>query len=342
MKIVLSYCCSILCFACAAQNVGVGTVFPQAKLHVRNDFEVLRLQGQSQFLSFYDNLGNYTGFLWNNNNTSIELGTPAGSGFPVRISPGLLPAASFLPTGYVGIGVTNPLYRLDVNGRMLIRHFAETAGIWFNNSTNTSAPGFVGLVNDNEIGFWGGVAGWSVRTNTNNGNTGFGVAPDDNAKLYTEGTTALYTKGSFTTSTALKIGRGKLVVENAGVNTTTNVFVHKATAANTPDPGGYTVIDHPLCNNNPSAILIVTMNGTYGSGAGEGFNTPPEHIGSGPGSPQIVSTTSFMVVYNGPGSVYYAAASAFARDKWLIRTYAGQSVSSPLNFNFNVMIVNPN
>ncbi len=37
-------------------------------------------------------------------------------------------------------------------------------------------------------------------------------------------------------------------------------FVHTATAANTS--GNYTLIDHPLTNNDPNAIVLVTHNGT--------------------------------------------------------------------------------
>ncbi|MBU1877357.1 MAG: hypothetical protein KJ734_00240, partial [Chloroflexi bacterium] len=35
-------------------------------------------------------------------------------------------------------------------------------------------------------------------------------------------------------------------------------FVHTTTAANTS--GNYTYIDHPLTNNNPNAIVLVTQN----------------------------------------------------------------------------------
>lgn len=324
-----------------AQNVGIGTTTPSSKLHIKNDYELLRLQGTSSYLTFYDNTETYIGYFWNRNNTSIDIGTASAS-IPVTISPNLNTVATFHPNGNLGLGVANPGFRLDVSGRIRLRHQGATAGMWLNNSTNTTSPAFVGLASNNEVGFYGDAAGWQLLMNTTTGNVGIGSAPGAAEKLRVESSgTALYTGGFSTSSTAVKLGTGKVVVEGAGVNTATSTFVHKATAANSPGAAGYTVIDNPYCNGNPQAILIVTMNGTYGSGSGPGYNDTPEQFGSS-GDAQIVSTTSFMVVYNGPGCSFYAAAPAYARDKWLIRTYTGRSVSSPLNFNFNVMAVNPN
>jgi len=244
--------------------------------------------------------------------------------------------------GKIGIGIDNPAFILDINGRTRIRHNAATAGIWFNNSDNTISPGFVGMFDDNTIGFYGSGLGWSLMTNTDNGNTALGGAlPDDNIRLLTQSDNiALYTGGTSTTSTAIKLGTGKLVVEGSGVNTNTSVFVHKSTASNTPAGFGFTVINNPYCNSNPGAILITTMNATYGVGAGPGYNDLPEVVGDS--HAQIMSTTSFMVFYNGPGGFFYASSPDYARDKWCIRTYSGQEVADPTNFNFNVMVVNPN
>ena len=61
--------------------------------------------------------------------------------------------------------------------------------------------------------------------------------------------------------TALAIDGGAIRVKGAGANTATAVFVHQCTSGNVvSSPGGntITVIDHPMCNNNPNAILFVT------------------------------------------------------------------------------------
>jgi hypothetical protein len=51
-----------------------------------------------------------------------------------------------------------------------------------------------------------------------------------------------------------------------------NVFVHTATAANSTD--NYTVIDHPLTNDNPNAIAFATQNYNPG-GVGGKYNDQP-------------------------------------------------------------------
>jgi hypothetical protein len=62
---------------------------------------------------------------------------------------------------------------------------------------------------------------------------------------------------------ALQIADGYIKVDGAGVGTATPVFIHQVTSGNRGDIDGdgvydYTTIDHPLCNGNPSSILIVT------------------------------------------------------------------------------------
>jgi hypothetical protein len=292
----------LIIFRCLSQNVGIGITNPLAKLHIKNDFEIMRLQGQNHYISFYDNAGNYKGYLWNRNNSSIDLGTASGSGLPITISPNTITSASFTSNGFVGIGVTNPLYIMDINGRMRLRYAGETPGIWFNNQANNATPGFVGMMDDNNIGFYGSVAGWPFLMDINNGHVGMGGSPDFNIRTYIRSDNiALYTGGTSTSSTAFKLGMGKLAVESAGINTNTSVFVHKAVITNTPVDKGYTVIDNVYCNNNPTAILIVTMNGTYGSGNIPG-NEALNEFGCCSGSVQIASATSFLVFYNGINS----------------------------------------
>lgn len=56
--------------------------------------------------------------------------------------------------------------------------------------------------------------------------------------------------------TALAIATGNIRVLGAGEHTATPVFVHVASEQNTR--AGQTVIDHPMTNGDPSAILFVT------------------------------------------------------------------------------------
>ncbi len=67
--------------------------------------------------------------------------------------------------------------------------------------------------------------------------------------------------------TALELRTGGAIkVTGAGLGTGTPVFIHRAVAATIS--GNTTTIDHPLSNNDPNAILIVTPNWNPAGGAG--------------------------------------------------------------------------
>lgn len=81
-------------------------------------------------------------------------------------------------SGNTGIGVSDPFYKLDVGGRIRLRADAGTAGIWLNNQANTTSPAFIGMRNDNLVGFYGSSApnnGWGLLMNTTNGRVGIGT-----------------------------------------------------------------------------------------------------------------------------------------------------------------------
>jgi hypothetical protein len=60
-------------------------------------------------------------------------------------------------------------------------------------------------------------------------------------------------------TTALDLrGNGAIRVAGAGIASQGPVFIHRATAASIS--GHITTIDHPLCNGDPNAILIITHN----------------------------------------------------------------------------------
>ncbi|MES2777896.1 MAG: hypothetical protein V4722_27195 [Bacteroidota bacterium] len=61
-------------------------------------------------------------------------------------------------SGNVGIGTNDPGYKLDVNGRMRLRHNGVTSGLWFNNSANVETS-FVGQYTDTKFGIFGS-SGW--------------------------------------------------------------------------------------------------------------------------------------------------------------------------------------
>jgi hypothetical protein len=83
----------------------------------------------------------------------------------------------------IGIGTDAPAFKLDVNGRIRIRHTNSTAGIFFDGPVNTQV-GFIGTFDNNTIGMYGSVSGWSLLLNTQTGNVGIGTtAPTSDLDL---------------------------------------------------------------------------------------------------------------------------------------------------------------
>lgn len=75
--------------------------------------------------------------------------------------------------GNVGIGTSNPQFLLDINNRIRIGSggdLANSAGIWLNKTDNSALQAFIGIENDNYVGFYGiSGAGWKFGMNTQNG-----------------------------------------------------------------------------------------------------------------------------------------------------------------------------
>jgi Chaperone of endosialidase len=111
---------------------------------------------------------------WNPSDRLFTIGNGnALSGTVVRSN-----ALTILKNGNTGIGNINPEYTLDVANRMRLRgigNASSTAGIWFNNINNSSTMGFMGVYDDNNLGFYGNGGGWGFIMNTNSGNIGIGT-----------------------------------------------------------------------------------------------------------------------------------------------------------------------
>ena len=161
-----------------AQNVGIGTTAPGNKLHVSSNSSGLLLLDNTTTLNtgvmsemFFKSGLHYTGALKTIGNGTVT----ARLGFFTYATTNpiaLVERMSIMDDGKVGIGTISPGYLLDVNGRARIRHAnSNTAGIAFMESTNTSDRGFIGMQNDNEIGFYGyNGGGWGLTMNTSTGN----------------------------------------------------------------------------------------------------------------------------------------------------------------------------
>lgn len=157
-----------------AQNVGIGTTTPRYPL------------------SFASTLGQKVTF-WDD-------GNPGGSNYGIGIQSGemrintfsiaddiLLGHGStgtfterfrFKGNGNFGVGNNNPQYKIDVSGRIRLRHEggSSTAGLWLGNSTNSNTPAFIGLLNDQTVGLYGINNGWGLTMNTTSGFVGLGTS----------------------------------------------------------------------------------------------------------------------------------------------------------------------
>src|SRR5690348_5477960 len=102
-----------------SQNVGIGNSSPQSKLHITAiSDEVLRLEASQPYLSLYSN-GVYKGYFWKSSN-SIEIGSAAGSNLPITLAPDGFQRVFVTALGNVGIGVSAPAQKLEVNGNTFI------------------------------------------------------------------------------------------------------------------------------------------------------------------------------------------------------------------------------
>lgn len=118
------------------------------------------------------------------------------------------------------------------------------------------------------------------------------------------------------TDAALELRQGAIKVVGAGIGSQTPAFIHRATTNNIVKH--CTVIDHPLCNNDPDAILIVTHNWNPGDATGtSGINT----------------ADNFGVGYTGVNSGF----PTHLRNKWAIRHLSYEPFE--VGAAFNVLVI---
>ena len=95
----------------------------------------------------------------------------------------------------VGIGITTPSYKLDVNGRMRIKpdvpgNLYTTPGIWLDDYRYGTERGFMGMQDSIRIGLYGGGSGgigWGFNFNTKSSNVNIGPLTDDFYRLELSG-----------------------------------------------------------------------------------------------------------------------------------------------------------
>lgn len=198
-------------------------------------------------------------------------------------------------------------------------HFGET---WTGTGValNLTSDGYGGeTLYVNTTGSYDGVRAYSNGTDLSdaalkgtNLSTGTGVSGSSNGGI------GVRANNASNTGTALSISQGAFRVEGAGVGTSTTVFIHQAqTGAGgnmCPSLANTTVINNPLTNGDPNAILIITINGgTMGSVVA-------------PNSPQMA------VSYDTNNMCGFG-------QRWLIANLSYNAI--PNGAKFNVLVVKP-
>ncbi len=192
-------------------NVGIGTDTPLAPLEVASRVRIAHDGGSGPFIApgtgTLDLTSNAIGgelpygairFL----NTSsaerarIEYGVPDSLFAPTSMRLETVGATRMAITdsGYIGIGLLDPGYLLDVNDRFRVRQGARgSAGIYFFQNTPNEDRGFVGMRNDDLLGFFGTEgAGWGLVMNNATGAVGIGTeAPTARLDVEHRGSVAL-------------------------------------------------------------------------------------------------------------------------------------------------------
>jgi Chaperone of endosialidase len=184
-------------------NVGIGTATPSSKLEVRGEVR----------------WGNNNSYLSADQGGSIELGSDnftAGSGTPfidfhfngkvedfntriINDADGQLTllAPKVVATSRLGIGIAPSDMVLDVASRMRVRMGGSpSAGIWMNQNA-AGDRAFVGMADNDHVGFWGPGPGWSMVMNATSGFVGIGTqAPAFTLDVKSNGRIKLGLEGS--------------------------------------------------------------------------------------------------------------------------------------------------
>lgn len=104
----------------SAGNVGIGTTSPTAKLHLKGNSEVMKVEGTDPFIQFYNGTA-ASSFIWRTGN-DFKMGTSTGNNTGKMIF-GTAPGGDqlfLLPDGTVGVGTTATAgYKLAIDGKVV-------------------------------------------------------------------------------------------------------------------------------------------------------------------------------------------------------------------------------
>lgn len=297
-------------------NVGIGTTTPGASLEISKSQNA----GTSTILNNdFTTAGNgaYTGLLFKqgaanrfffgsiNDGNIVQTGGPGAAVFwnytsgPMLFANGGSERMRITSAGFVGIGTTNPLNKFEVaNGNVRVGGFIEstTGGFKFPNGTvqtTAATPGLSSVTHD--------------ATLTGNGTGGSPLGLAAGAVTLSKLSAAPSASGQVLTYDGVG-----LAWQTPAAGGSPTVFRHTRTVPSKCGPfTDFSVIDHPLLNGNPNAMIFVTaLVGITGT------NTNPN--------------SNLLVSYSGAGFDTCPA------NRWLIK---GGDVSD--GAQFDVMVVGP-
>jgi hypothetical protein len=179
---LLSITISVLVISHAySQNVGIGISNPLSDLHISGRSDVytgLILTNNAAGLTFTDGLHlgiNYPGDVLLNRYGYLMI----KENIPFKIGTNSQEMISLSAAGNVGLGYTNPIFRLEVNGSMRMRGARR---IVFRNNDDDADMGSIGLLNDSVISIADNNPSQSSRFyfDVENAKMGIGAIPNAN------------------------------------------------------------------------------------------------------------------------------------------------------------------
>ncbi len=213
-------------------NVGVGTTSPAAKLHVAGN---LMVEGTDAVVT-----ANRVKLGWNNtasgsSATALGLNTTANGDSVTAMGEGTS------ATGYAATAIGSETTASGTASTAMGRRTTAAGGL-------STAMGHRARANHSGSLVWADAQDADFASTAANQ---FSVRAQNGVVIQ-----------AAASSTALELRTGGgIKVTGAGIGTATPVFIHRATAANIQAGAAHrTTIDHPMCNGDPNAILIVTQN----------------------------------------------------------------------------------
>jgi hypothetical protein len=168
-------------------------------------------------------------------------------------------------SGNVGIGVTDPAFKLDIGMRIRLRSQSgsETAGMWLNKADNSGTTGFIGVYDNSTMGLYGNSSGWGLIMNTVSGNVGMGtLTPANKLTVFSNFYGIEHTDGSVRLSTFLNSAGGWIGTLS---NHPLNFYTNDGAAQMTITTGGGVGIN----TTNPTPGYYLDVNGYVKSSANQ-------------------------------------------------------------------------